>query len=110
MIAWNRVNELRDEIGADCFVEVVTLFLEEADEVIAQLNDAPREDRFEADFHALKGSALNLGFEAFASICAEAERFAVEGRYHLIDIPKAAEAFNAARDALLAQMNEDSAA
>ena len=32
MIDWGRVAELRDEVGAENFSEVVCLFLEEADE------------------------------------------------------------------------------
>ncbi len=64
MIRWERVNELRDEVGADDFKEVVDLFLEEVEEVIERLRDSPDPTRFEEDFHFLKGSALNLGFGA----------------------------------------------
>lgn len=31
MIDWTRVDELRDEIGTDCFDEVVELFIEEVE-------------------------------------------------------------------------------
>ena len=34
MIDWTRVSELRDEVGAEDFDEVVELFLEEVDEAI----------------------------------------------------------------------------
>ena len=37
MISWERVNELRDEVGQEDFLEVVEIFLEEVDEV----EDAP---------------------------------------------------------------------
>ena len=39
MIDWARVSELRDEVGAEDFDEVVELFLEEVDEAIAALCD-----------------------------------------------------------------------
>ena len=39
MIDWARVSELRDEVGAEDFDEVVELFLEEVDEAIAALRD-----------------------------------------------------------------------
>ena len=39
MIDWARVSELRDEVGAEDFDEVVELFLEEVEEAIAALRD-----------------------------------------------------------------------
>lgn len=74
MIAWNRVSLLRDEIGEDDFQEVVDLFLEEVDEVIARLEQAPDPATLPADLHFLKGSALNLGFERFALMCQRGEQ------------------------------------
>jgi HPt (histidine-containing phosphotransfer) domain-containing protein len=74
MIRWERVNELRDEVGADDFKEVVDLFLEEVEEVIERLRDSPDPTRFEEDFHFLKGSALNLGFGALGDLCQTGER------------------------------------
>ncbi len=74
MIDWDRVAELRDEIGEADFSEVVSLFLEEADEVVAGLNvqdDAPTR---RAALHFLKGSALNLGFRDLADLCQQGEK------------------------------------
>lgn len=72
---WQRVDDLAREIGADAVVEVVTMFLEETDEVMARLAGsgsgaesgaaAPTTD----DYHFLKGSALNLGLTELASLC-----------------------------------------
>ena len=39
MIDWASVSELRDEVGAEDFDEVVELFLEEVDEAIIALRD-----------------------------------------------------------------------
>ena len=72
MIDWARVNELREEIGAEDFIEVVDLFLEEADEVVGRFGDL-RDDEVGAAMHFLKGMALNLGFSAFAQLCQRGE-------------------------------------
>ena len=69
MIRWERVNELREEVGTEDFKEVVELFLEEVEEVIERLRLSPDASRFEEDFHFLKGSALSLGFEALGDLC-----------------------------------------
>ena len=86
MIDWGRVQDLRDEIGADAFGEVVELFLEEVDAEIEKLHlpDAARD--LEALLHFLKGSALNLGFAAFSDLCHNGERAAATGQQDLIDI------------------------
>lgn len=63
LINWTRVQELRDEIGHDSFSEVVTLFLDESDTVIA------RPSLTAEDLHFLRGAALNLGFAELAEAC-----------------------------------------
>lgn len=70
MVDWHRVNDLASEIGSDAVVEVVAMFLEETDAVIARMAvAAPTMD----DFHFLKGSALNLGLTEFAALCQQGE-------------------------------------
>ena len=66
MIDWPRVTELREEVGAEDFGEVVEIFLEEVEEVIGKLEGGDR-GQLEQDLHFLKGSALNLGFDEFSS-------------------------------------------
>ncbi len=69
-VDWCRVDDLAEEIGADAVIEVVAMFLEETDAVIARLAAAaPTSD----DFHFLKGSALNLGLTDFAVLCQQGE-------------------------------------
>lgn len=73
MIDWDRVTELREEVGAEDFSEVFELFLSEVEERLDEIdpnNDAPK---MEEDMHFLKGSALNLGFRTFAEMCQKAE-------------------------------------
>lgn len=79
MIDWGRVNELRLEIGADDFPEVVSLFMEEVDEVVARLPAIADAKGLESALHFVKGSALNLGFSALAALCQEGERRAAAG-------------------------------
>lgn len=76
MIDWDRVAGLRHEIGAPDFAEVVEMFLGEADEVVARLRAGKPYPTLEAELHALKGSALNLGFEELAALCSGGERAA----------------------------------
>ena len=78
MIDWDRVNELRDEVGEEDFLEVVEMFLEEVEEVMDRLHQSS-EGASEGDMHFLKGSALNLGFSGFADLCRDGEIRAKEG-------------------------------
>lgn len=86
MIDWTRVRELRDEVGAEDFDEVVELFIEEVDEVTARLRFTPEPTALEADFHFLKGSALSLGFEDFAALCQKGETASAQGRSGDVDL------------------------
>lgn len=74
MIDWDRVRELRSEIGPEDFDEVVSLFLEEADDAIARLSGEVGAKALAADLHFLKGAALNLGFASLSGLCQEGER------------------------------------
>ena len=77
MISWDRVHELREEVGEEDFGEVVELFLEEVEGTLERLKSgaAPTTD----DFHFLKGSALNLGFEAMGALCQDSEARSAAG-------------------------------
>ncbi len=97
MIDWERVSELRDEVGADDFAEVVDLFLEEVGGTIGTLRDAPDMSTLEADLHFLKGAALNLGFEAFSSLCQKGEHLAGAGRAEEVDLPAILDCFETSR-------------
>jgi histidine phosphotransfer protein HptB len=106
MIEWARVADLRDEIGPDDFAEVVELFLEEADEVIARLT--PDFDRSETEraLHFLKGAAVNLGFADFAALCAEGERQAAQGNSDLVDLTAIVACYAATKSAFLASLDQ----
>ena len=79
MIDWDKVMELRSEIGPEDFDEVVSLFLEEADEAMARLSVDGGAKALAADLHFLKGAALNLGFDTLSALCQDGERRAGAG-------------------------------
>jgi HPt (histidine-containing phosphotransfer) domain-containing protein len=111
MIDWPRVAELRDEIGATEFDEVVPLFLQEVESIIADLplllHSAPEA---EAALHSLRGSALNLGFSAFAAICDEYEALARAGQTAAIDMALIAGHYEQSREAFLRDLPNQLAA
>ena len=86
MIDWKRVQALKEELGADDFLPVVELFLDELEGIVMRLAHGDAE-RLECDMHFLHGSAASLGFTAFASLCQQAEQPPVGpaggGRDHL---------------------------
>lgn len=110
MIDWKRVQELRDEIGADGFGEVADMFLDEADQAVAALVSGVPAGEIEGQLHFLKGSALNLGLSDLAAVCHEGERAAALGRAATVDIAQIASVYQASRRALLARLNQLSAA
>ena len=73
MINWERVSELREEVGAEDFDEVVELFLTEVDEEIGALSEDTPRDGLAEKLHFLKGSALSLGFTEFSGLCQTVE-------------------------------------
>lgn len=85
MIDWGRIAELKEEVGAEDFDEVVQLFMGEVEGALNAL-DSDTSTGLEAQMHFLKGSALNLGFSAFAHICQQGETDALQGNSSAIDI------------------------
>lgn len=109
MIDWARVENLREEIGADDFEQVVAMFLEEADDAIIRLRGAHDAKALESDLHFLKGSALNLGFSELAQICQLGERMASAGETGL-RIEDVAQVYQTSRQAFLGRIDGSVAA
>ncbi|WP_171097436.1 Hpt domain-containing protein [Ruegeria sp. HKCCD7255] len=86
MIHWPRVKQLRDEVGAEEFAEVVEIFLDEVQEAIERLNKDKNRTQIEQNLHFLKGSALSLGFNQFSKLCQDGERRAAAGEAGQIDL------------------------
>lgn len=97
MINWGRVEELRQEIGEEDFVEVAEMFLLEVDDVIRRLKANPAPEGLEQDLHFLKGSALNIGFENFSKLCHQGERLAAGGDFADINLTPLFEAYSQSR-------------
>lgn len=101
LMDWGRVAELRDEIGAEEFGEVVEIFLEECDEAVGRLacgDDAA----LEADLHFLRGAAMNLGLAMLAGACQRGEQAAARGEAASVDRAGVARLYADSRAALLA--------
>lgn len=79
MIDWHRVCELRDELGAEDFLDVVPLFLEEVGAAITDMPLMQTAQDLSAQFHFVKGASLNLGFSALADLCKKGEVAAAGG-------------------------------
>ena len=110
MIDWERVQELRSEIGPDSFMEVVEMFLEEADGVAERLAHGVPEAELEAELHFLKGSALNLGLDQLAGLCQAGERAAAKGQAETVDTAAVMQAYAASKSALLDGLDTATAA
>jgi len=101
MIDWDRVRDLKSEIGETDFAEVVVLFLDEADEVVARLSCDRGAAALEKDLHFLKGAALNLGFAQLAGLCQHGERRAAAGLTD-VDLDPVRAAYAVSRQTFLA--------
>jgi HPt (histidine-containing phosphotransfer) domain-containing protein len=101
MIDWNRVKDLREEIGGDSLQEVVEMFLEEADAEIAELQGDGTLDTLESRLHALKGIALNLGFVRFSEHCQAGETAAADGAEEQVDIADIIASYDASKAVFL---------
>ena len=102
MIDWERVHGLREEIGPADFADVVRLFLEEVEEVIARLSRPDATTALEAALHLVKGCALNLGFQRLAELCHAGEHRAAARESALIDLNGIVEGYRESRARFLA--------
>lgn len=109
MIDWKRVEELREEIGADGFVEVADMFLDEAEGAVRALVAGLPPEEVEGQLHFLKGSALNLGLSDLAAICQDGERKAAAGQGAQVDTAQVAAIYHASRASLLGGLSVDQA-
>ena len=109
MIDWTRVAELRDEIGAEDFGDVVEIFLEEVEDTIDRLRRAGPDD-YEAMLHFLKGSALNLGFTRFSGLCQTGEFLAAGGKATEIPVDEILEVYEASKQEFIGDLHRRFAA
>ena len=84
MLDWNRIRELRNEVGDDEFKLILDMSLDEVESVLMRLSRR-HGARLTTDLHFLKGCAWNLGFRGFGVLCDDGERLAAEGRSAELD-------------------------
>jgi len=104
MIDWDRVTELRTEVGAEEFAEVVDLFLDEVETTLARLGQTP--GQLEDELHFLKGSAWNLGFREFGALCQDGERLCAAGQWASVDAGAVRESYVHSKQAFMARAAE----
>lgn len=80
MLDLERIAELREEVGADAFGEVVEMFVEEVEEVLHRLDPSAEFAETADKLHFLRGCALNLGFRRFADECYTREKILRTGQ------------------------------
>lgn len=110
MIDWTRVKDLRSDIGEDNFLEVVDMFLEEADDVVIQLDGPTDLANVESRLHFLKGSALNLGLTDLALLCQNGEKSAALGNAGHVDLQEIKSSYRASKGELLKLLGQTKAA
>lgn len=79
VIDWARIAELHEEVGDEALAEVLELFASEVREGLVRLAEAKCPRALAAEFHFLKGAALNLGLDDIAHLCAVGEAGAQAG-------------------------------
>lgn len=98
LVDWTHVADLKSAVGEEDFADIADVFLDEAAEALGRLDPSDPAALAEG-LHFLKGSALNLGFAAFARLCAEGEVAARAGQP--VDPGNLVSAFETARALLL---------
>ncbi|MEP2919628.1 Hpt domain-containing protein [Sulfitobacter sp.] len=106
MINWKMVWQLREDVGKDDFSEVVEIFIEEVSATIHRLRHTPDIKTLGADLHALKGSALNLGFTEFSDLCQAGETLAAQGKADQIVLLPILDSYDVSKDALIAGLKQ----
>ncbi|TMV07178.1 Hpt domain-containing protein [Ruegeria sediminis] len=104
MIHWPTVEQLRNEVGAEEFVEVLQIFFEEVSETFAQMRADPDRAQLERNLHFLKGSAVSLGFQTFSRLCQDGERMSASGSAGAVDLDAIVTAFEESRSAFHADL------
>ena len=77
MIDWERIEDLRREVGQKDFADVVGLFFEEIDCSLPEVFEHTEPDEIRDLLHFIRGSAFNLGFFELARLC-EPDFFTLE--------------------------------
>ncbi|KAJ57266.1 hypothetical protein ACMU_01860 [Actibacterium mucosum KCTC 23349] len=110
MLDWDRVLELKDEVGEEAFAEVVELFLEEVEEVLTRFRADGVTETIAEDLHFLRGSAMNLGFSDVAEICGAGEKSAKSLGIEMVSLQPLFESYDKSKTMLLSGIDSSFAA
>lgn len=97
MIDWDRVHDMRAEVGDEDFGPLAEQFLAEIEARLMRPGRSPAQ--FLLDLHVLRGSALNMGFRELAALCLVGEGYLRDGRYDLVNAGDLLACFVASRQA-----------
>lgn len=103
MLDWNRIRELRNEVGDDEFRLIFELFQDEVEGVMMRLSKRNAR-KLADDLHFLKGCAWNMGFRAFGILCDEGERIAAAGRAAGFDIGAIMACYSSSKQTLIGEL------
>lgn len=104
MIDWNRVIELREEVGPTEFEPVLELFVDEVEEIVMRLSTDDA-GKLERDLHFLKGSAWNLGFAVFGALCQASEVKVLHGALSDVSIDDLVKCYSTSKQAFICNLN-----
>ncbi len=96
MIDWNRVSELRSEVGEEDFGGVLVMFFDEVADVLEGLGNGGVE-AIKRDLHLLKGSAINIGLADVSTLCRNCEVALAANPDEVIDLNAIRTAFVASK-------------
>ena len=99
MIDWNRVSELREEVGDEDLQEILEMFLEEVAEVLDRL-PAESHSALSETLHFLKGSAMNIGLSDFSALCRDLEAELALRQILTADLKRLKSSFAASADCI----------
>ena len=87
MIDWDRVEELKSEVGEEDFAEIIGMFFEEVEDVLQRLCQ-PNSTAQASDLHFVKGSALNIGLAEVSDLCRSMETRLRDNPNAAVDLAK----------------------
>ena len=104
MIDLARFDELKTEVGSEDLPEILALFCAEVDETISRLHGSSPQSLL-SDLHFIRGSALNIGMQTLADLCARKENALRRGLPLDTNFSEFRSAFDLSRTALEALVN-----
>lgn len=104
MIDWDRISELRNEVGEDDFAEVLVIFFDEVADVLEGLENGSI-DAKRRDLHFLKGSAMNIGLADVSALCRCCESALAANPDEAVDLSPIRTAFLASKEIIESRTN-----